>query len=34
MIVIRALKDGKWQIDVIVCKGRATLIERRKVCRV
>lgn len=34
MIVIRALKNGLWEIHVLLRKNRSELIERGKVCRV
>jgi len=34
MIVIRALKNGLWQIRVVVRKNKKQLIERRKKCKV
>jgi hypothetical protein len=34
MIVIRALENGMWVIDVTVRKSRTQFIRRGKVCRV
>jgi hypothetical protein len=34
MIVIRSLCPGVWEIQVILRKGRETLIERGKRCRI
>ncbi len=34
MIVIRALANGFWEIQVLIRKTRKELIERRKLCHV
>ena len=34
MIVIRALANGFWEIQVLLRKTNTELIERRKVCHV
>jgi hypothetical protein len=34
MIVIRALANGFWEIQVLLRKSRNELIERRKLCHV
>jgi len=33
-IVIRALANGQWEIQVLLKKNKSTLIKRGKVCNV
>ena len=34
MIVIKALPNGFWEIQVVMKKSRTELIERGKVCKI
>jgi len=34
MIVIRALENGFWEIQVLIKKSKNELIERGKVCKI
>jgi len=34
MIVIRALENGLWEIQVLVRKNKNELIERGKICKI
>jgi len=34
MIVIRALENGLWEIQVLVRKGKDEFIERGKICKI
>jgi len=34
MIIIRALANGLWEIQVVVAKSKTGLIKRGKVCKI